>query len=128
VQILPVPAPVGHADRQLSEERLAGFAPVPVAAVKGVLELEVEIRLARAGYTRGGGLDISREVTGLAEVFSNQPDRVQSLSGNPAGYVFSSDLLSFPILYLGLYWRLQGQPYVVAWGRHAGLPLRNARR
>jgi len=46
VQILPVPAPVGHADRQLSEERLAGFAPVPVAAVKGVLELEVEIRLA----------------------------------------------------------------------------------
>jgi len=40
-----LPAPVDHADRHLSEERLAGFAPVPVAAVKGVLELEVEIRL-----------------------------------------------------------------------------------
>jgi len=66
---------MGHADGQLGEERLACFALVEVAAVKGVLELEVEIRLAGAFYSRGGGFDISGEVAGLAEVFGNQPDR-----------------------------------------------------
>jgi hypothetical protein len=72
-------APVRDTDGQLRKERLSDLALVPVIAVKGVLELEVKIRLTGAFYSRGGSCNISRKVAGLAEVFGDQPDRFGSV-------------------------------------------------